>query len=127
MYKRYQDHPELDDGDWEKDGAASVGEIMGEVECSIIGTSDQLQCHFFITIVCQNPINTSTLGPLRRLILPSLLEFVTLLLRLVNGLLGVLGGGVDGEEAERGGAGINDYDRAQRAWRARPSGSDSER
>ncbi len=34
MYKRYQDHPELDDGDWEKDGAASVGEIMGEVECS---------------------------------------------------------------------------------------------
>jgi len=25
---------ELDDGDWEKDGAASVGEIMGEVECS---------------------------------------------------------------------------------------------
>lgn len=48
------------------------------------------------------------LRPLWRLVLPLLLGLVALLLRLVHGGLGVLRWRVDCEEAERGGAGVDD-------------------
>lgn len=48
-------------------------------------------------------------SPLGCLILASILKLVTLLLGLVNGRLGVLGGCVDGKQAQGSRSGVDDY------------------
>ena len=48
-------------------------------------------------------------GPLGCLVLSSLFELVSLLLGLVNGRLCMLGGSVNGEQAQRGWASVDDW------------------
>ena len=48
-------------------------------------------------------------GPLWCLVLSSLFELISLLLGLVDGRLCVLGGSVDGEQAQRGWASVDDW------------------